>query len=82
MSKTIAHRELRNRSAEILRQVQSGESFVVTNHGEAVALLSPVESGLAPRIQRARVAGGFSSLHRVRIEEPLQAVLDALRDER
>ncbi|MSV74139.1 MAG: type II toxin-antitoxin system prevent-host-death family antitoxin, partial [Actinobacteria bacterium] len=34
--KAISHRELRNNSAEILRAVAAGESFVVTNHGSPV----------------------------------------------
>ena len=33
----IAHRDLRNRSSEILRRVAAGESFEITNHGEVVA---------------------------------------------
>ena len=37
----IAHRDLRNRSSEILRAVSEGESFEITNHGEVVAILSP-----------------------------------------
>ena len=40
--KTISHRELRNNSAEILRAVAAGESFVVTNHGSPVAVLTPL----------------------------------------
>lgn len=28
---TIAHRELRNNSSEILRRVEAGESFTITN---------------------------------------------------
>jgi prevent-host-death family protein len=40
--KTVSHRELRNNSAGILRAVAAGESFVVTNHGSAVAVIKPV----------------------------------------
>lgn len=39
----ITHREMRNNSAEVLRRVQSGESFTVTNNGEPVAQIGPVE---------------------------------------
>ncbi|MFT4051448.1 MAG: type II toxin-antitoxin system prevent-host-death family antitoxin [Microbacterium sp.] len=42
---TITHREMRNRSGEILRRVEAGESFVVSNHGRAVALVGPVPAG-------------------------------------
>lgn len=38
---SIAHRELRNNSGEILRRVAAGESFAVTNNGTTAALLIP-----------------------------------------
>jgi prevent-host-death family protein len=38
---TIPHRELRNHSAEILRRVEAGETFAITNHGRPVARLVP-----------------------------------------
>lgn len=40
--RTVTHREMRNQSAEILRRVESGESVIVTNHGRAAAVISPV----------------------------------------
>ncbi len=51
----IPQRELRNQSSEILRRVQAGEAFTITNHGKAVAVLRPFDErigGLEPRIQR------------------------------
>ncbi|MDO4888815.1 MAG: type II toxin-antitoxin system prevent-host-death family antitoxin [Actinomycetaceae bacterium] len=39
---TIPHRELRNNSAAILRRVESGESFEITNNGRPVAELVPI----------------------------------------
>jgi prevent-host-death family protein len=39
--RTISHRELRNSSSEILRDVQAGEIIEVTNHGEVAAVLVP-----------------------------------------
>lgn len=41
MSETIAQRQLRNDSGEIMRRVEAGESFVVTRNGRPVAVLSP-----------------------------------------
>lgn len=41
MPDRLAHRDLRNRSAEILRDVDAGASYEITNHGEVVALLIP-----------------------------------------
>lgn len=39
--RTISHRELRNNSSEILRDVLAGEIIEVTNHGEVAAVLVP-----------------------------------------
>jgi prevent-host-death family protein len=50
----IPQRELRNQSSEILRRVQAGEAFTITNHGKAVAVLRPFDErigGLEPRIR-------------------------------
>ena len=38
---TIAHRELRNNSAAVLRRVEAGESLEITNRGRAVAAWCP-----------------------------------------
>ncbi|MEY4323036.1 MAG: hypothetical protein RL410_817 [Actinomycetota bacterium] len=38
----ISHRELRNSSGEILRRVQEGHMFEITNNGVPVAQLVPV----------------------------------------
>lgn len=81
MAKTIAHRELRNRSSDVLRRVQAGETIEVTNHGEVVAVLSPPPQGLAPRIIPAKARGGFAAITRVRSAESTRAALDVLRDE-
>jgi prevent-host-death family protein len=43
-TKTITHRELRNDSGRILREVQQGQSFIITNNGEPVAALRPVDA--------------------------------------
>lgn len=39
---TIAQRDLRNESGDILRRVEAGEHFVVTRAGKPVAELIPV----------------------------------------
>lgn len=38
---TISQRQMRNDSAAILRRVEAGESFVITNRGVEVARLVP-----------------------------------------
>lgn len=52
--RTISHRELRNNSSEVLREVAAGETIEVTNHGEVAAVLVP--PSLTP-YERLVVAG-------------------------
>lgn len=81
----IAHRDLRNRSAEILRRVAAGESFEVTNHGDVVAVLVPPRTGAASLniVKPATRTGAWSD---IRPEpgngRPTQEVLDELREDR
>lgn len=82
MAEKLAHRELRNRSAEVLREVAAGATYEITNHGDVVAVLSPPSSGAALRIRRPKVRGGFAQLPRVERERPVQDILDDLRGDR
>jgi antitoxin (DNA-binding transcriptional repressor) of toxin-antitoxin stability system len=43
MSKEITQRQLRNDSGDVMRALDSGESFVVTRNGVAVGELKPVQ---------------------------------------
>ena len=81
MAKTIPHRELRNRSSDVLRRVAAGETIQVTNYGKVVAVLSPPDTGLTPRVTAARHRGGFDAIPRVRSTETIREALDALREE-
>jgi len=56
MSETIAQRQLRNDSAEIMRRVEAGESFVVTRNGRPVADLVPHEPVNRPKRMTVREA--------------------------
>lgn len=38
----VTHREMRNRSGEILRRVEAGESIEVSNNGRPAAVIVPV----------------------------------------
>lgn len=42
MSRTITQRELRNDSGDIMRQLDHGETFIVTRNGVPVGELSPL----------------------------------------
>jgi prevent-host-death family protein len=79
MAQRLAHRELRNRSAEILRDVAAGATYEVTNHGEVVAVLSPPATAGHLRVKRATVRGGFGEIARVRRHEATADALDDLR---
>jgi prevent-host-death family protein len=39
----IGIRELKNRLSEILQRANEGEQITITNHGQAICLLSPVQ---------------------------------------
>jgi antitoxin (DNA-binding transcriptional repressor) of toxin-antitoxin stability system len=45
MSREISQRELRNQSGEVMRELDRGESFIVTRNGVAVGELTPVGRG-------------------------------------
>jgi prevent-host-death family protein len=83
--RTIPHRELRNNSSRILREVAQGATFEITNHGDVVAILSP-PNGEVPaerlEIRPARGTGKFSDLPRVKLDHPIQEDLDYLRGDR
>jgi prevent-host-death family protein len=84
VARTIAHRELRNNSSAVLREVQAGETIEVTNNGEVVAVLIPPprKPGAAPRLHPPKIRGGFTDLPRYRLDHPVQDVLDDIRGER
>jgi prevent-host-death family protein len=42
MERTITQRELRNDNAEIIRALESGDSFIITRNGVPVGRLTPV----------------------------------------
>lgn len=84
MARTIAHRELRNNSSAILRDVQAGETITITNHGEPVAVLSPVAGEPLPnvRVKRATIKGRFSDIESRPSTLSSAEILEELRAER
>lgn len=78
--KAISQRELRNDSAEVLRAVEGGESYVVTRRGVPVAMIGPLRGiDLASRPARGRQR--LSELKRVRSSISSEDALDKLRRE-
>jgi len=82
MAERLAHRDLRNRSAEILRDVAAGATYEITNHGKVVALLSPPAVGGDLRIRLPKLHRPFADLPRVRRQQRVEEVLDSLRRDR
>ncbi|HYN73808.1 MAG TPA: type II toxin-antitoxin system prevent-host-death family antitoxin [Nakamurella sp.] len=82
--RTIPHRELRNNSSAVLRDVAQGETIQITNHGEVVAILVPpgAQQRSTLRVRRARIRGGFAHLEGVELDHPVQESLDELRGDR
>ena len=90
-SSTVGVRELRQNLSVYLDRVKKGEALTVTEHGAAVAILRPlpnVPTVLARLVAEGRTTVPARSLRNlprpvnVRIETPMTAILDALRDER
>ena len=81
MSRAINQRELRNDSAAILREVQAGQTIVVTRNGVPVAELRPVP----PRrfVPRSVIADAARRAPRVdvrRLRDDLDSVVDQALD--
>jgi prevent-host-death family protein len=69
VTREISQRELRNDSGAILRAVESGEDFIVTRNGSALAELRP--------LRRRRFVGKSDLLAAARQWAPINA--DAFR---
>lgn len=84
--KVITQRQLRNDNAEVIREVEAGESFLVTKNGENVAVLRPVlPSDATPGLPLGRPARRrvrYAELHRIASAESTAAILAELRGDR
>ena len=81
---SISHREMRNNSANVLRGVQDGETYVVTNDGVPVASIVPSGEQAAelPLVRAATASDRIGSLTRHSIRGSVRETLDELRSER
>ncbi len=82
MNKVITQRELRNQSAAVLREVQTGRTLVVTRNGEPIAELRPIQ----PRryVPRAIIADAATRAPRIdatRFRAEVEAVIDQSVDD-
>lgn len=81
MARTITQRELRNDSAAVLREVQSGQTLIVTRNGVPVAELRPVRTTrYVPRGIIAQAAGHAPRIEAVRFRRDIDAVADQSLD--
>lgn len=56
---SVGVRELRQRASELLRRVETGETFEITDRGRPVAVLGPLPDG-AP-LERLRASGDLTA---------------------
>ena len=75
----ISQRQLRNDSAVVLRAVERGATFVITNNGRPVAEIRPIQQdpfdGI--RVQSAVPGARFAGLNPVQVDCE-ESALDAL----
>ncbi|MCE7868801.1 type II toxin-antitoxin system prevent-host-death family antitoxin [bacterium CPR1] len=77
MNKTITQRELRNNSGAVLREVQAGQTMIVTRNGMPVAELRPVPGRrFVPRAAIAEAARRAPRIDAARLRSDLDAVVD------
>ena len=77
MSRMITQRELRNDSAAVLREVQSGQTLVVTRNGTPVAEIRPLPPRrFVPRTVIADAARRAPPVDYARLRADLDAVVD------
>lgn len=77
MKRIITQRELRNDSSAVLREVQAGQTLIVTRNGTPVAELRPIR--LRRFVQRAAIAEAAARAARIDADR-FRADLDAVAD--
>lgn len=82
----VTHREMRNRSGEILRRVAAGESVQVSNNGSPAAMIVPVGGsvldGLVARGEARPARTGLEELSSIkRVVAPMTSgeLIDDIR---
>lgn len=81
---TVSHREMRNRSGEILRRVEAGETVRVSNNGRLAALIVPANvDTIELLVERGHARPARSTPDRLRsvTRSVSEVSSDALRDD-
>jgi prevent-host-death family protein len=82
MARRISQRELRNQSAALLREVEAGETFVVTRNGTQVAELRPIRlRRFVLRATLSQAAAGAPRIDAARFRADLDAVIGQRLDD-
>lgn len=82
MNRIITQRELRNDSASVLREVQAGQTLIVTRNGTPVAELRPIQPHrFAPRAAIAAAAASAPRINFGRFRADLDAVINPSADD-
>jgi prevent-host-death family protein len=77
MSRTISQRELRNDSAAVLREVQAGQTLVVTRNGTPIAEIRPLPPRrFVPRTVIAESAASAPHVDFARLRKDLDSIVD------
>jgi antitoxin (DNA-binding transcriptional repressor) of toxin-antitoxin stability system len=77
MAREITQRQLRNDGGEIMRELDHGESFVVTRNGVPVGELNPVRRGrFVPASVVSAAFGGAASIDGGSFRMDVDRVLD------
>ncbi len=76
-SRTISQRELRNQSASVLREVEAGQTFVVSRNGTPVGELRPIRHHrFVPRAAIAEAAARAARIDAAQFRADLDAIAD------
>lgn len=82
MKRMINQRELRNQSAAVLRDVEAGETVVVTRNGTPVAELRPIRArSFVPRATLMQAAARAPRIDAAQFRADLDAVIDQRLDD-
>jgi antitoxin (DNA-binding transcriptional repressor) of toxin-antitoxin stability system len=77
MTREISQRQLRNESGEIMRELDRGESFVVTRNGVPVGELRPIRRRrFVPKDVALAVFSGASRIDSDRLRSDVDVILD------
>lgn len=82
MKRTITQRELRNDSAAVLREVQAGQTIVVSRNGVPVAELRPLPARrFVPRAVIVEAARRAPRVDAARLRADLEGVVNQSLDD-